>query len=182
MNDLLSRLRALFEGLAPRERLLVALAGGLFALLLAWFGVVRPIASSVAGREARVEAAKDDLEAARRLRRDLDEVRGRLAQVEGRIGRNRGANLFTTLETLARQSAVKVESMEPQTAPAGDRYRETKVQVVLKGVTLAQTVSYLHQIEASQELLSIKSLRIHTRPDKPELLNVTFTVSSFEPV
>ena len=30
-------------------------------------------------------------------------------------------------------------------------------------------------------MLSIKSLRIRTRADKPELLDVTFTVSSFEP-
>jgi hypothetical protein len=30
-------------------------------------------------------------------------------------------------------------------------------------------------------VLSIKSLRIRSRKDKPELLDVTFTVSSFEP-
>jgi len=70
--------------------------------------------------------------------------------------------------------------MEPQPAPSNDRYRETKVEVGLKGVTLPQTVSYLHQIESERQLLTVKSLRIRTRTDKPELLDVTFTVSSFE--
>jgi type II secretory pathway component PulM len=71
--------------------------------------------------------------------------------------------------------------MEPRTTPASDAYRETKVQVGLKGVTLAQLVNYLHRIDSAEQVLSIKSLRIRTRKDKPELLDVTFTVSSFEP-
>jgi hypothetical protein len=70
--------------------------------------------------------------------------------------------------------------MEPQAAPSNDRYRETEVEVGLKGVTLPQTVSYLHEIENSGELLTVKSLRIRTRVDKPDLLDVVFTVSSFE--
>ena len=65
-------------------------------------------------------------------------------------------------------------------APTNDRYRETRVEVGLKGVTLPQTVSYLHAIESSRDLLTVKSLRIRTRSDKPELLDVVFTVSSFE--
>jgi hypothetical protein len=43
-------------------------------------------------------------------------------------------------------------------------------------------VTYLHQIETAPQVLSVKSLRIRTRQDKPELLDVTFTVSSFEPL
>ena len=42
-------------------------------------------------------------------------------------------NVRTTLETLARKAAVKVESMEPQASPAHDVYRETKVEIELKG-------------------------------------------------
>jgi len=49
-------------------------------------------------------------------------------------------------------------------------------------VDLASTVSYLHQIEAAPQVLSVKSLRIRTRPDQSNLLDVTFTVSSFEPL
>jgi len=105
-----------------------------------------------------------------------------MASVEQRIRGGPQGEIFTALESLARESAVKVDSMEPRTSPANDDYRETKVQVVLRGVTLAQMVSYLQRIEAAPQLLSIKSLRIRTRADKPELLDVNFTVSSFEAI
>jgi hypothetical protein len=70
--------------------------------------------------------------------------------------------------------------MEPRTSPASAEYRETKVQVSLKGVTLAQVVGLLNRIDTAPQMLSIKSLRIRTRADKQDLLDVTFTVSSFE--
>ena len=108
-------------------------------------------------------------------------VHGRLATVEERIRSGPRGEIFTTLEKLAADSALKVDSMEPRTSPASDSYRETKVQVALKGVTLPQLVNYLHRIDSSEQVLSIKSLRIRSRKDKPDLLDVTFTVSSFEP-
>jgi hypothetical protein len=43
-------------------------------------------------------------------------------------------------------------------------------------------VTYLQRIESAPQLLSIKSLRIRTRSDKPDLLDVNFTVSSFEAI
>ena len=105
-----------------------------------------------------------------------------LAQVENRIGRGTRGNLRTTLEKLATAASVEIESMEPQASPAHERYRETKVEVALKEVSLPQTVRYLHEIESTEQALSIKALRIRTRTDKPELLDVTFTVSSFEQI
>jgi type II secretory pathway component PulM len=176
-----ARLRSAFEGLAPRERLLVLAAAASFAVALLLLAVVMPIVRAADAATSRVEAADQELEAVRRLRREYDEVHGRLAAVEDRIRNGPRGEIFTTLEKLARESAVQVDSMEPRTTPASDAYRETKVQVGLKGVTLAQLVNYLHRIDSAEQVLSIKSLRIRTRKDKPELLDVTFTVSSFEP-
>ncbi len=182
MSDLLDRIREAVVRLSPRERLLLLLAGGLGALLLLWVGIVMPIGTAVDRADERVRNAELELETALRLRREYDRLDASLRQVEQRIRGGPQGNIFTVLEELAQQSAVKVDSMEPQRGQAGERYRETKVQLVLKGVTLAQMVNYLHRIEASPQLLSVKSLRIRTRSDKPELLDVTFTVSSFEPV
>jgi type II secretory pathway component PulM len=182
MRDLWNRLRAFFDNLSPRERILTFGAGGLAALGLAYFGVVAPVLATGDNMERRVRAAEQQLGAMMRLRREFDDVDHRLTAVEQRIRSGSRGNLRTTLETLARQASVNVESMEPQASPANDRYRETKVDVGLTGVTLPQTVDYLHQIESAQQVLSVKSLRIRTRPDKPELLDVSFTVSSFEPL
>jgi type II secretory pathway component PulM len=182
VSDLRDRVAVVVAGLAPRERLLLAIAGALLGVALIWLGVVGPVLGSIHRAALRVSTTERQLQMATRLRGELGEVQGRLAAVERRIGEGPKGNLFTTLEELAKQSAVKVESMEPQSSPAQDRYRETKVQVVLKQVTLAQAVNFLHKIESAPQLLSVKSLRIRTHVEKKEdLLDVTFTVSSFEP-
>ena len=183
MTRLIARLRAAWDNLADRERLLVAAAGGTLGIALVWLLLVMPALGARSRVDERVAAAEQQLQVMERLRGEFDAVRGRLESVEKRIRTGRRGNLRTTLENLAQQSGVKIESMEPQPSPANQRYRETKVEIGLKAVTLAQTVSYLQRITESQrEVLSVKSLRIRTRPDAPELLDVTFTVSSFEPV
>jgi type II secretory pathway component PulM len=181
VNGLLDRLRTALGGLAPRERLLLGATAATLLFAILWLAVLMPAIASVRDAETRVASAERDLEMARRLQTDLAEVQGRVGNVERRIREGPKGNIFTTLEELAQKSAVKVDSMEPQAAPAHDRYKETKVQVVLKGVTLAQAVSFLHGIESAPQLLSVKSLRVRTRTEqKEDMLDVTFTVSSFE--
>jgi general secretion pathway protein M len=177
-----SRLRNAYFGLEPRERLLVSVGIGLFALFLVWTLVLSPLIGVASQRGQRLEVADQRLRVMEALRRDYDDVRARLADVERRIQSGPKGNLRTTLESLASQASVKVESMEPQASPSHPKYHETKVEVGLANVTLAQTVTYLHQIETAPQALSVKSLRIRTRPEQPELLEVSFTVSSFEPI
>jgi Tfp pilus assembly protein PilO len=144
--------------------------------------VVNPLLSASQEAGARTLAAERERDAVERMRGELDEIQGRLSTVERRIRESSRGDIFTTLETLASQSGVKVDSMEPQTAPRSEEYEETKVQVVLKDVSLAQLADYLHRIESAPQLLSIKSLRVRTRPDQSALLDVNFSVSSFKAV
>ena len=182
MSELWNRLRAAFDSLSARERLLVASAGSLLGLGLLYVAIVSPALSFGTHTEARLNAAKQQLDAVVRLRREYDDVRGRLEAVEQRIARGTAGSLGTKLESLAQQSLVKIESIEPQSSPSNEQYREKKVEVDLKGVSLPQTVSYLEGIEGDAQVLSIKALRIRIRPEQPDLLDVTFTVSSFEPI
>ena len=71
--------------------------------------------------------------------------------------------------------------MEPQSSPDNEQFRETKVAVRLESVNLEQAVKLLHQIETHpNQVLSVKKLRLQNRSDKSQLLNLSFTVSSFE--
>ncbi|MDJ0851298.1 MAG: type II secretion system protein GspM [Myxococcota bacterium] len=182
MNSYLQQIRAFFDNLAPREKVLVSAVGGLFLLTVLWFGVVQRAVGFADSVEQRVATAQQQLELLDRLRRQFEEVNGRLSNVEQRIASGPRGNLRTTLETIATRTSVKIESMEPQSSPAHERYRETKVEVGLKEVSLPQVVRYLHEIESSDQVYSVKTLRIRTRSDNPELLDVTFTVSSFEAI
>ncbi len=180
MNRLLDALRNLFGDLAPRERMLLGVVGMLAVVVLGWLCAVTPRMASIDEARPPVQTEERDLAVAARVRDELVEIQGRLQAVERRISSGPSGNLFTILEDLAKQSSVAIESMEPQAAATQDRYKETKVQVSLKEVTLAQATNFLHRIESAPQLLSIKSLRVRTRKDKPAHLDVTFTVSSFE--
>jgi type II secretory pathway component PulM len=182
VKDWIAQLRRAFGRLEPRERLLVGAAAALLLIALAYAAVVNPLLGLVSNTGTRRDTAEQELRVMRRLQRDYLEVQQRLADVERRIQSGPRGNLRTTLESMARAAQVKVESMEPQASPAHESYRETKVAVGLKAVTLSQTVTYLHRIEDAPQVLSVKSLRIRNRPDRSGLLDVNFTVSSFEPL
>jgi hypothetical protein len=167
MSGLRERIAVWIGGLAPREQLLLGTAAALLVLALVWLGLVRPLVGAVSDATLRVETAERNLEVARRVQGELAALQANLSAVEQRIREGPRGNLFTTLEQLAAQSAVKVESMEPQASSASDAY-------------------FRHKIESSPPPLSVMSLRVRTRSDqrggaKTDLLDVTFTVSSFEP-
>lgn len=182
MREWLDRLRAWFDGLARREKALVAAAGGASALALTFALVVQPLLNARTAAAARAEAAEQQYENAKEVKARFDEVSGRLAAVEQKIATGPQGNLLATLQDLAQRSAVKLDSIEPRTAPAAPPYRETKLQVTLANASLPQVVRFLHEIENAPQVMSVKSLRLRMRPDQPGMLEVTFTVSSFERV
>ncbi|MCA9502088.1 MAG: type II secretion system protein M [Spirochaetaceae bacterium] len=191
MSELLGRIRVVWDGLAPRERLLVSIAGGSLVLVILLFGLILPVAGATANARTRAEDAERNLAIMQRTRREWDGLHDRLGTVEQRIQSARQSqNLLTLLEALAQQAGVKPTSMEKRQSGESERYEETKVEVALKNVTLQQAVDYLASIERADQPLSIKSLRIKRRPGRAgaggepalDLIDVTFSVSGFKPL
>lgn len=183
MSDLWARFLSVWDNFSPRERLLLGTVGGMLGATLVFLAIVNPILAASSSAGARVEAAENDLEVMVRLRREYEAINARLASVEQRIRDNQDQqNTLTLLESLASGAAVKIDSMEERKSPDHELYRETRVEVELKSVTLTQVVSLLHSIESSPRQFSVKGLRIKTRADKNDMLEVGFTVSSFEAI
>lgn len=190
MRDLFGRLLVVWDGLMPRERILVAIAGGALAVLLLFVGILLPIQSASDRASAAADETSRELEMMVRMKREWDGLHGRLDRVEQRIQQTRNQqNLLTLLESLAARAGVKPTSMEKRQSGESDAYEETKVEVSLKNVTLRQAVSYLSSIETNEQPLSVKSLRVKRRPgrargDQPaqDLIDVSFSVSTFKPL
>lgn len=183
MRDLLARLMTIWDGLSGRERILVAAVGASFAGALFFFSVVSPIVSMASESEMAVRNGEQNVLVMARLRREYEAINMRLVGVEERIRSNRDKqNTLTLLENLAKTSGVKIDSMQERKSPDHALYREARVEVALKKVTLSQVVSFLHSIESNQRQFSVKGLRIKTRNDQNELLDVNFSVSSFEAI
>ena len=190
MNELLGRIQILWDGLAPRERILVAISGGALTITMLVLGIVMPVMGATEDATLRAANAEVQLAMMQRMRRDWDGLHVRLDAVESKIQASRDQqNLLTLLESLAGRAGVKPSSMEKRQSGESAQYEETKVEVSLKGVSLEQAVSYLASIESEQQPLSVKSLRIKRRPSRPskgndpaaDLIDVTFSVSAFKP-
>lgn len=191
MNELLGRIRVLWNGLAEREQVLLGIAGGGLAIVILIFGIVMPVLATTERAVGRADDAERQLGLMHRMKRDWDGLQVRLGSVESRIQSTRqGENLLTLLESLAGQAGVKPTSMEKRQSGESVEYEETKVEVSLKNVTLQQAIGYLASIESASQPLSVKSLRIKRRPgpsrsadtNVADLLDVTFSVSSFRPL
>lgn len=181
MNELLSRIETIWVGLSAREKVLVGAVGAMLLVGVLVLAVVNPILGATERARERVEAADLELQTMTRLRREYEAIESRLRGVEERIRQNQDRqNTLTLLESLASSSAVKIDSMEERKSPDHELYRVTRVDVELKNVTLTQVVTFLHGIESSARQFSVKGLRIKTRPDQKDLLDVSFAVSSFE--
>ncbi len=181
MNELLARLGGAWNSLSPRERILCGTAGGLIVFAVLFVGILQPIMTLADSIENRAEAAEQQLRVMNRLRRQYDVVNASLTKVEERIRANHEQrNLLTLLESLAASASIRVDSMEERKAQDDTKFKETRVEVRLKSVSLRDTITYLHAIESSDQLLTVKSLRIKNRPDKSSLLDVTFNVSTFD--
>jgi hypothetical protein len=173
---------AFLRGRSQREQWLLIVAAVVIAVMIVNAALVQPLRADIQRRDGEIELLQTQLLRATRMAADVRRLQGELAAVEERIEPGAKTNLFTLLESLAGQSAVKdqLESIKPKQASGNDRYPETRVEVQLKGATLAQTVSYLYRIETAPMPLIIRSIRIKARGGEEKVLDVSFSVSSFE--
>ncbi|MFP8874967.1 MAG: type II secretion system protein GspM [Myxococcota bacterium] len=182
MNDIWARILHAWNDLSGRERLLLSSAGAVVALMAVYMLAINPFLTASTQAQELAQSAELQLEAMVKMRGQYDAIQQRLVSVEERIHQDKKRrNMLTLLESLASKAAAKVDSMQEKRGGTNDAYREKKVEVSLKNVTLEQTVNYLYSIESADQLFTIKSMRIRTRSDGSNLLDVTFTVSSFEP-
>ena len=104
MSELIGRIRVIWDGLMPRERVLVGVAVGALALTILIVGIVLPIQSATESAIDGARASERQLDMTRRMKRDWDGLHARLTRVETRIQDSRNQpNLLTLLESLAAQ-------------------------------------------------------------------------------
>ncbi|MGH8055830.1 MAG: hypothetical protein ACREOH_01140 [Candidatus Entotheonellia bacterium] len=89
--------------------------------------------------------------------------------------------IFSFLEDLANKSGVKgnIMYMKPALSTSGELYRESSVEMKLEGITLQALIQYLYEIERAPQLLRVRRLHIKPRSANPDMLDVTFQVSTF---
>lgn len=182
MNEIWQRLRELYRARSQQEQLLLALAGALIGFLFIYSLILSPLRARNSELDSEVSTLNQNVKLAAQLAGQISRLQTELHSVEELIKTKEQVDLFTLLERLAEEADVKnqLEEIKPATPSKNDHYPETRVQVKLTGATLAQTVNFLYHINIADLHLIIRSVRIRTRRDDSKLLDVDFSVSSFE--
>ncbi len=170
------------EGRSPRERWLLVGIGAFAAALLVQLAVVDPLKESTAEAIAEAEKLEQGLQRASRLAPEIRRLRQEIAKVEKRIQPGAQTNLLQLLEQIAEAAQMRdrLESVKPKRASGNDQYPEARAEVQLRGATLPQLVQFLYRIQTADLYLIVRSLSIKTRNDDTQLLDVSFSVSSFQ--
>lgn len=169
---------------SPRERQMLALMAVAIGLWLLYWLLQGLILAPMEEAKRTISAREVALRQMWILQADYRRVQGQVSLLETQIRSGQQGNVLSMLEEMASEVQIKdkIASMDPRSTPPNDLYRESVIEVRLQQVNLKQLVDYLFKIENSGSLLKIKRLRLKTRSDDPGYLDVSFRVSSFEPM
>jgi general secretion pathway protein M len=168
--------------LGTREKVMIAGGGVVIILLLFYqFGLspaidrLRLLDRLVAQKEREVHEMKGLRDTYLTQKSLMEEVNRSLNQ------RGPEFAIFSFLEDLANKSGVKanIKDMKPALSTVGERYSESSVEMRLEGIALQQLIRYLFDIERAPQVLRVRRMHIKPRSANPDLLDVTFQVSTF---
>jgi general secretion pathway protein M len=168
--------------LGRREKL-VLIAGGVVVALVLFHRFALSAALERVQVLDRLVAQKEREVVEMRTLRDTFMAQKSLMEEVNRNLQQRGQEFafFSFLEDLANKSGVKtnIMYMKPALSTSSELYRESSVEMRLEGITLQQLIRYLYDIERAPQLLRVRRMHIKPRAANPDMLDVTFQVSTF---
>ena len=170
--------------LTQREKMAVGLGGACLAALAFWLGVWGPVQSHISLQQRRVEAKRAEYREVRELAERFERLSTRIEGIEAHLQRSRAFSILSYLESLAKRQQVqdRIVQMKPRPGESTRYYKENAVEIRMEKVRLPDLTRYLFQVENSPELLRVKQIQVRPRFDDPDLLDVRFQVSAYEPL
>lgn len=167
------------ERLEPREKQLLGVLGGIFAVFMLLLVPVG-IAALLGSRRSDVEELRAAIEQIQTSREDVKKRERQRAAVIERYAKA-APPLAGLLEKLATQSQLEIpESQDRASVPHGKRYDERSTKIVLRKVGMLNLVKFMERIEQSGHPLTIARLNIRKRATEPDSYDVEMIVSAFD--
>jgi type II secretory pathway component PulM len=168
--------------ISQREKRLISIALAAIAAFLVYQFAIDPFLEYAARIQEEIPKMKRDLLTAQRMQsrylaldKEINDIRQRLDQRPAEF------NPHDFLSTLAQESEIlpNLEDIKLDATEINELYEEDVATVRLKNVPLEKLVSYLFEVENSDQLLTVKELSIKPDDKNSLLLNVAFDVSTF---
>ncbi len=178
----ISKSLAGFSRLSGRERLLVGLTA--VVLLIAVFaGSTFWVQSRLHKASRRLSERRSQLQQILRLQGRYEEAKKQRRNAEQRMQRN-NVQLFSYLPKIANELGLTLNDLnERRTALKDSGLDEISVDINLKKMSLDKLDAFLQRIEKKGRggLVKVLKIKVKTRFDNPELLDVNMKVATYKP-
>ncbi len=177
IRDALAAAEQYLARLSARERLLVGAATATFLAAVIAVGTLA-FSRAIRRREETIETkskALADIGALASTYRERDMRRRRL---EDRL--RTPVKLFTFIDDISKQQGVEIGDMQDRGSTTGsDKISESVVEFDLSKLTLDKLTAFLNAIEHGPHLVKVKKIRVRTRLDDPNSVDVSLTVATY---
>ncbi len=173
---------ALKINLSQREQRVLIGLGAFIVLMILYFSV-DSVVQKYDKLESKIAKKREEVENLTRLREQYMEAHKQLADIKAKLDKmEKGFSVLSFIEDLANKQNIRenIGSVKPKKIPLNDDYDESIVELKMDNVSLSELVDFIYKIENSGHLLKVKRLRIKTRYDNRDLLNVTMQVTTYK--
>jgi hypothetical protein len=177
----MSQLSQAMTRMTDRERRLVALLVGTFLVLVVG-GSIYWASGRLSAKERRVKDMRTTIAQITAMETEYREAEGKQRQAEMKLKTN-NTSLFSLLQKSAGQLGLTLNDLNERKTPVKDTdIVEVSVEVNLKEVSIDKLNTFLEKVEgkSSSGLVKVLKLKVKTRYDNPELLDVNMTVATWK--
>lgn len=177
-----ARLATSFSRLTERERRLVLLTG-VAAIVFFVGGGSWAASGALESKEKRVKAKQEQLDQILALRDRYADAEQDEKRAASRVKSNT-VSLFSLLQKTAGELSLQLNDLNERKLPVKDtELIEVSVDVNLKEVSIDKLNAFLEKIEGKRRdgVVKIQKLKVKTRFDAPDLLEVSMTVATWKP-
>jgi general secretion pathway protein M len=171
-----------FNKLEKREKRVVV-AGVIFLICFALFHfTVSPLLQARQQTQKALIQKKEDIKKIRQLQEEYRQLQNQAVNIQSRLQkRSPSFTLFSFIEERATKAKVKqqINSMTPSTSEGEGPLQESRVDLKLEKISLAQLVDFLQQIESTEDVVAIKRISIQENSKEEGLLDVVMQIITF---
>jgi general secretion pathway protein M len=178
LRRLQASVEAFLSRLSPRERVMVGSASAavvVFVLFLVATGVSR----SVSAREQRIQSKTEMLAQIGKLTRSYRQAQAERQSLEARL-KGPPIQLMSFVSQTGAQSGVEVNDLRPGTPTTAEGLVEESVEVNLARIDLPRLARLIDALERGPGVVKVRKVRVATRNDDPNLVDVTLQVSTWQ--
>jgi len=182
LKTLVNKVRERIQRIAASERdRKTVVYTGLGAAVLILYLIFQFFSSGTGRLEKKAQALQIELKKLDSLRNEYIHSKGRIEELSKSI-KTGDESLISVVEKILVESRVDRGnfSIKSRTSTSGDLYEETSVDVDLKKIPLDRMVDVLYKIQTTPVFLKVSRFRPQTRFDNPDLMDVSFRVSTFK--